>query len=68
MLHATWSLNPVRTTPVSVSYRLPWGVRFSDDDLAMARSVAGETGNIVHEEDGLILARDPDDAAFFMIG
>ena len=45
-----------------------WGVHFAVDDLLKARSVAGETGALVYEEDGLILACDPDNAAFFMTG
>lgn len=43
-----------------------WGAHFAVDDLAVANAYVARHGTIVGEWDGLVLARDPDGAAFFL--
>ncbi|MEL6361243.1 MAG: VOC family protein [Pseudomonadota bacterium] len=43
-----------------------WGVHFAVDDLAIARTYVIESGSILYERDSAILARDGDNAAFFL--
>lgn len=43
-----------------------WGVHFAVDDRAAAKACIVDHGTIVDAWDGLVLARDPDGAAFFL--
>jgi len=45
-----------------------WGVHFAVDDLAVARTNVNDNGSILYEREGAILARDGDNAAFFLTG
>lgn len=43
-----------------------WGIHFAVDDLSAAKSHVNSNGTILYEQDDTLLARDPDNAAFFL--
>lgn len=43
-----------------------WGIHFAVDDVIAAKSYINSHGTILYEDDNTLLARDPDDAAFFL--